>query len=511
MYSQPVADPDDDPSLYTEFPLIISKKALMEGKRFHAMRLQSDKEVNPFDESQFTRPLRLHRRFPRDTMNMPDPNADTTADDKEREKDAIRRAEREAEKEANRAQIAPTDKSAARKKQQFKKKTEDVYYPTDTPEAQKRQRLRYEEGRPWHLEDFDGKNTWVGSYEEPLSETNAMLKIEGAGFTVVPLEKWYKFTPTGRYKTMDLDEAEARMEKKMKDSRWFMGGADDAQRRREEIERQARLQRGRVGMRGEGRAKREDDDEERMDIANDVDEIDFEFDDEFQDDDEGKLFGGDDEDVKDAERRIREEQRAANIFAGTGVKEEKDWDEEEEKEKKKEQEERRKARKLRKNLIANERKFEYDSDSDHPYSEVSTFLHYMLRFFSQHKTDRDFRATRRTRKLSVNGKKSARKPKRKPRWTKPTASPRAPLPMGQTHHLAVQRNVPILCETSSPPAPSSDLAHRTCLKLVAPKVHTSVSRRSTRTVSPHVRCPQPLMAPPHVRPIMKPFHTVFTY
>ena len=66
------------------------------------------------------------------------------------------------------------------------------------------------------------------------------------------------------------------------------------------------------------------------DYQADRDEIDFEFDDEFQDDDEGFVFGEqEDEDTKEIEKKIRAEQRTANL-AGTGVKDEdRDYDEEE--------------------------------------------------------------------------------------------------------------------------------------------------------------------------------------
>lgn len=365
----PAIDPDDDHSLFTEYPVVTTKKALLEGLRYHALRLVSGEAVDPYDQSSFMRPLRLHRRFPRDTPNHNVPVIHDPEDDKEREKESIRKAEKQAEKEANQAQIAPTDKTAAAKKRQpFKKKTEDVYFLTDTPEAQKRAKLRYEEGRPWHLEDFENKNTWVGAYEEPLSETHAMFVLdENGNFRMVPLEKWYRFTPTARYKTMTLDEAEGHLGKKMKLPRWL---EQDEGRTREQLARQQRLERGRVGMRGENKAmKGGDDDDVNMDFAHDQDEIDFELGDEFQDDDEDKLFGGDDEENKDAERKIKQERHDANIFAGTGVKEDKDWYEEEEREKREVAEERKKAKKLRKNLIKREKKFEYDSESDHPYSD----------------------------------------------------------------------------------------------------------------------------------------------
>ncbi|KAL1301761.1 hypothetical protein AAFC00_005959 [Neodothiora populina] len=368
-------DPDDDPSLYEEFSLLTTKKALLDGLRYHVMRFSSDREVNPYKTTgnQFQRPVRLQRRFPHDTprQNIPDP-ATNEEDDKEREKEAVRKAERQAEREANQAQIAPTDKTAAAKKRQpFKKKTEDVYFPTDTPEAQKRAKLRYEEGRPWHLEDFTGKNTWVGTYEEPLSETHAMFVLgQKQEFRMVPLEKWYRFAPTARYQTMNLDEAETIMNKKVKTSR-FMRETEERglERQRAEAMRQEKLNnRGRVGERGERQRSAGFEDGEKMDVANDVDEIDFEADEEFQDDEENPLFAEDDE-GKEAERKIKEERHGANIFAG--VKEEKDWYEEEEREKREAAEERKKAKKTRKHLIKREKKYEYESESDHPYSESS--------------------------------------------------------------------------------------------------------------------------------------------
>jgi transcription initiation factor TFIIF subunit alpha len=370
--TQTQPEPEDDPSTYNEFPLVTTKKALLEGLRFHAMKFISDSEVNPYDRSQFERPVKLHRRFPRDTPNQPVvPNPE---DDKEREKEVIRKAEKAAEREATQAQIAPTDKAAAAKKRQpFKKKTEDVYFPTDTPEAQKRARLRYEEGRPWHLEDFENKNIWIGTYEEPLSESNAMFVLDNNGcFRMVPLEKWYRFNPTGRFKPLSLDEAEAHMAKKIKDPRWFGDNDKSGEARRAELERQAQMTRGRVGMRGENRVKDEDDDE-RIDVADDADELDFEAEDEFQDDDEGKLFGeADDEETKEAISKVKKERHEANIFAGD-VKEDLDWDAEEEREKLQKREQKKKAKKLRKKLIKIEKNYEYDTDeSDNPYSEEVT-------------------------------------------------------------------------------------------------------------------------------------------
>lgn len=350
---------------YQEFPIFVSKNVLEQGLHYHAMKLKSreEKTVNPYDKSQFQRPVRLHRRMARDKRETGEQSdAASGVDDKERELLSAKRAERQAEREANQALIAPTGgeaKKSAKKKPQ--KKVEDVYYDDNNPVHRARAQLRYEEARPWHLEDFEGKNVWVGSYEEPLADRSVMFEIGSDGFRMVPVEKWYTFTQTNRFATMNSDEVEKHMGQKFKAPRWFMG----TQLANDEARKQAAYH-AREQQRGR---KRESDEDEGMPIKReeyqaDVDEIDFEFDDEFQDDDEGMIFGDQDDDAKEIEKRLREEMRSANL-AGTGLKDEdKDYDEEEAEEKRKEQERKRKQKRMRKQLIKKERKNEYDSDSD---------------------------------------------------------------------------------------------------------------------------------------------------
>lgn len=376
----PGAQPVPERKNYTEFPILASKETLMQGLKYHAMRLQNRQDnagntilVNPYDERQFTRPVHLHRRNARDKLEPTEQSdAASGVDDKEKELMSIRRAERQAEREANQALIAPTGgdpKKTIRRKQQ--KKVEDVYYDENNPKQSARAQLRYEEARPWHLEDFESKNVWVGSYEEPLSKSSVMFEIGQAGFKMIPVEKWYRFTQTNKVAAMDSDAVEKHMSRKFKAPRWFLGTqeANDEERRRT-----ARAQRERTlaQMRGV-------DDEDRSSAMKreeyqaDVDEIDFEFNDEFQDDDEGLIFGdADNDDTKEIEKRIREEMREANL-GGTGVKDEdRDWDEEENKEKAKEHDERKRAKRIKKQLIKKERKNEYDSESDRgEFSESS--------------------------------------------------------------------------------------------------------------------------------------------
>lgn len=351
-----VPDPDDDPKNFTEHRLVCTKKDILQNYRFHAMRLLSRQRANPFDPNQFERPLRLHRRFVRDKKMELQPEA-PGLDDKEREKEEIRMAELQAIKEANQAQIAPTQKTApgsAKKKPVTKQKAEDVYY-SNTPEEDKRRKLRYDEARPWHLEDFDGNNTWVGSYEEPLSETYAMFVLEEAGFRVVPVEKWYKFAPTGRFEPKDYDFVERWMNKKTHGAAALIQRRQEAEQVRLQKVQERRNQDRQVGPRP---LKDEEDELFRLD-GDDPENLDFKDDEEFQDDDEGELLGVGD-DVQESKDRIKKEMLGANIFKD--LKEEKDWDAEDAKAKANKQKRRREEKKLRKALMKREKKFEYETD-----------------------------------------------------------------------------------------------------------------------------------------------------
>ncbi|CAK4034133.1 Rap30 74 interaction domain-containing [Lecanosticta acicola] len=353
---------------WDEFPIFIRKSSLEEGLRHHALKLRSrlDEQsgkpmvVDPYDESQFTRPLRLHRRYARDKMETGEQSEADGIDDTEREALYKRRAERQAEREENQKLIAPTggDSSKPTKKKNQKKVEEGR--DESNPARQKRQQLRYEEARPWHLEDFEGKNMWAGSYESALSESSIMLRLDRDGFRMVPIEKWYQFVQTGKVKSdLTSDDIEKLMNKKVRMDRWGLGTQKaNEEARREEMRRVA-----------EQRRMRDEDDEPRLEdraeFDADRDMLDMDWKDEFQDDDEGVLIQGDEgEDEKEIEQKLWMEMRAAGL-GGTGVKEE-DLDPEEEERQKQiaEEEEKKKARRLRKQLKKREHRGEYESDSD---------------------------------------------------------------------------------------------------------------------------------------------------
>ena len=90
-------------------------------------------------------------------------------------------------------------------------------------------KLRFEEFYPWVMEDFDGYNTWVGSYEAGNSDSYVLLSVEDDGsFTMIPADKVYKFTARNKYATLTIDEAEKRMDKKSGEvPRWLMKHLDN--------------------------------------------------------------------------------------------------------------------------------------------------------------------------------------------------------------------------------------------------------------------------------------------
>lgn len=377
---QNAATESDDPAEYDEFPIVISKRGVqIPGQRHHAFKLQSKFDekgnmilVNPFNDAHFTRPLRLHRRYAGDKLETADQSdAASGVDDKERELMNARRAERQAEREENQKLIAPTggDPSKPNRRKHMKKVEEGR--DDDNPVRKKRQQLRYEEARPWHLEDFDAKNVWIGSYEEPLSERSVMLEIvsgaDGGKFKMVPIEKWYKFIQTNKVNSMTPEEIEKHLQRKVAMGRWAMGTQKmNDETRREEAMRVRRQRIEEMQARQRGGAD---------DFEADRDMMDMDFKDEFQDDDEGILFQGEDgEDAQDIEQRIWLEMRGAAL-GGTGVKDEDVDPEEEERQKQMaEREEKRKSKKLRKQLMKREHQGQYNSDSDDPYASSSDSL-----------------------------------------------------------------------------------------------------------------------------------------
>ncbi|KAK2760540.1 hypothetical protein FQN53_007853 [Emmonsiellopsis sp. PD_33] len=353
---------------YVDYPLITTKRAWREGLKHHVAKFASKKNVDPRDESQFTRPVRLQRRDPRASNNGPAgdrsdyvPRRGEPMNEAEREELEAKKAAREKEREENLAQIAPSGATGQKRTNAPKQRTQQVFKSEMTPEEIARARVKYEEALPWHLEDFDNKGTWVGNYEAAMSETYAMFVLQGDGkMRMVPIDKWYKFSAKNPFKALTIEEAEKYMAKKIKDPRWFM------EKEQERLQKGALEQFAKQGKLFTGKR-------ETPGVKNEGfegDDLDFE-EDRFADDEEhaAGLFE-EDEDTKTAEKRIKEDQLKANIF---DLKDEKMYEEEENQEKREKEALKNFGKRVRKALQRREKNFDYSSGSDaNPYSDEST-------------------------------------------------------------------------------------------------------------------------------------------
>lgn len=347
-----------------EFDLVLTKKNTKDGMRSHVMKLipprKTSTGIDPSDQNEFTRPVLLHRRDPRQpppgrVVKEPTPVDEETPEQiAEREKLAQQKAERDAQRavdDAQKAQFgAPSKKQP---KQKDKPQGTRVNHGPRTEAQKKESELRYEEALPWHLEDADGGNVWVGQYEQPLSDTKVAIVYKDNKFIVTPLEKWYKFTSKrSSVNAMTLDEVEAVMKKKAPVARWAM-----RDQQREAAERAINDSRGAGMVKQESHTYKQSTRSEKQDH----DDIDMSGD-EFQDDDEQPGFEPEkDEDSKDAQEKIRREQLAANNF-GTG--DETNVEKEEAQRRREELERKLFGKNMKKALKKRDKQFQYDDTDD---------------------------------------------------------------------------------------------------------------------------------------------------
>ena len=108
-----------------------------------------------------------------------------------------------------------------KKRRPFKRKSK-VYYATKTWEASRNVRRR--QYFPWLMEDSEGAVNMVGKLEGD-QHSNYVLFVynEEGGFTVIPIDEWYRFQPRITYRTLTVDEAEEQMNSKsVRMDRWMM-------------------------------------------------------------------------------------------------------------------------------------------------------------------------------------------------------------------------------------------------------------------------------------------------
>ncbi|KAL8688562.1 MAG: hypothetical protein Q9218_005560 [Villophora microphyllina] len=354
-----------------DIPLVTTVKALKEGLRHHVARFASKKPVDPTNTEEFTRPVRLHRRDPR----IPLPGREDLAgegpngamDEKQLELLKAQKEERKRQQELNMAQIAPSANTSGQRKNHYGKKTQQIYRNDQTDEQRAASRLRYEEAMPWHLEDFDNKSTWVGSYEAALSDTYAVLVLGPDGrFRMTPVEKWYKFTSKQQFKILSVDEAEQAMGKKFTMPKWFMNNEQQQASKARDMEAAEggkpakKLYIGKLD-------KEQDQIVAKMKADPDADDLDFE-EDRFADDEENPFHEGPEEDNKEIEAKVKKDQLGANFFDN---KDEKQVDAEEEAEKREKALAEAFGKRYKKTLIKREKQHMYNDDDDDSFGDES--------------------------------------------------------------------------------------------------------------------------------------------
>lgn len=377
------------------YPIVTTKRQLLEGLRHHVLRFlphesSDQQDIDPTNQQQFTRPVRLHRRDGRSDFikgSQPQDGASpaagdsplpslvpATAEDKERQRRDEEKTFRQQTKDAIQSEIAPVIKTQKNKK----KKLDAVFEKAES--KQKGNTLRYEESLAWHIEDFEGTNLWEGAYEQGASHAQVMLvkRTNAAGqdyFQMVPCDKWYKFSQKGLVRGMSAEDAEKFMSTKTKMPRFILEQIkkEAEQKKMEEDSHRGIRPRFRAGDRYEEaaelakRRRLQDDDYVKSEITGDREDMDYNADEEFQDDDENDLFEGDKDDKEAAQEKIRRDQLDANIWKHF---EGRDADKEAREEKLKKQMDRQGSKGVRKYLRKRERNQLYDESLDEDSDEA---------------------------------------------------------------------------------------------------------------------------------------------
>ncbi|KAJ8098792.1 hypothetical protein POJ06DRAFT_142305 [Lipomyces tetrasporus] len=274
---------------YTDYRLRSYSPDEKADKRFHVMKFYSRQNIDP---TEFQQPVTMHRKDPRvlryqAQQKEAEPNGDVKKEEENVDKMEDVKSELDKVAPEPEASVAP-DGQRRSKKHGFQKKTRQVYAGDVN-----QKKLRYEEYYPWLVEDFDGKNTWVGNYEAAQSDCYVLFVFDEDGFKMVPAEKWYKFTPRNKYATLSLDEAEAMMAKKSQPPRWLMKHLHP-ENEDDQVAQPTRKRLRTVDSQQRAIRKREDDDADELD-----------FDEEFADDEEAPIMEGPEDESKEVEQRVK--------------------------------------------------------------------------------------------------------------------------------------------------------------------------------------------------------------
>lgn len=311
---------------WQDIPLKACSKKEVDDIRFHIMKFQSTRDVDIMGD--FSRPVRLHRKDPRNIQFQltraeidkrkreqeeerlkQDPDGKIIIKDELDEEGEVKREYGQSQMDMS--QVAPDGGARKAKKNMFKRKTRQINSMNDT-----KRKLRYEEHYPWVVEDYEGKNVFVGNYEAGSSDTTHVLFVfDKDGFKMVPAEKVYRFTPRNKYATLTLEEAEEKMEKNLSVPRWLMKrmeegasvdtAAPDLRFKNGGSSSTAINSDARKNSKNNGRGQL------RTVLGDtngrDSDHDDLDFDEEFADDEEAPIMEGDEEENKFSEKKIKKD------------------------------------------------------------------------------------------------------------------------------------------------------------------------------------------------------------
>lgn len=357
---------------FQEFALKMCTAEDVLDSRYHVLKFHSKTPIDP--AGQFVHPIRLHRKDPRQLQLLAGEEYETNGGVEDANENAMDVDIKPSTLGNNLGAGNPNDASTnpenvsdpnvPLKKRPFgrKRKTRQIHGGAKNDAARK---LRYEEHFPWVMEDFDNKNTWISSFEAAQTENHAMLTYDAAsnGFKVIPIEKFYRMTAAAKYATLSLEDAEERMESahSMRD-RWIMSHLQprNLTNRPPSPEQPGTFGYGNACM---NRLRTVVGSEERQSKFNMDEEMDYDDQEMFDDDEGAPILDGPEEDLKEAEDRIKREQRKANELMDAGATEDIDelFDDDETREGKQ-------GRKLRKALTELEKNQFYDTDEeDNPY------------------------------------------------------------------------------------------------------------------------------------------------
>jgi transcription initiation factor TFIIF subunit alpha len=304
---------EGDTDGWQEIPLKCCTKEETNDIRFHMMKFQSTKNVDIVND--FTKPVRLHRKDPRNIQF----HLTRQEIDRRKREEEDKKSEENGQDDTNAngmdmSQVAPDGGARKHKKSLFKRKTRQLNLMDED-----KRKLRYEEFYPWVIEDYDGKNVFVGNYEAGSSDAQHVLFVfDKDGFKMIPAEKVYRFTPRNKYATLTLEEAEAKMEKNSSVPRWLMKHMEELSTGGESSDLRFRNS----GPDSGGGAPAPPVSRRRLKTVTggaslndrDSDHDDLDFDEEFADDEEAPIMDGDDEENKLSEKKIKKEMLKAAHF-----------------------------------------------------------------------------------------------------------------------------------------------------------------------------------------------------